>query len=169
MRQRIVVAIALLADPALIIADEPTTALDVTIQAEIMDLLLELCESEETGLLLITHDLGVVAQVTEKVVVMYAGNIVEMGATNDIIENPRHPYTKGLIKAIPGTRHPGERLHQIPGVMPTLMNIPPGCSFHPRCTIRGEICTREVPKLEEIDGTGKIVACHMVSGKREVQ
>jgi peptide/nickel transport system ATP-binding protein len=169
MRQRIVIAIALLSDPALIIADEPTTALDVTIQAEIMDLLRELCKSADTGLILITHDLGVVAQITEKVVVMYAGNIVEMGTTTDIIENPRHPYTKGLIKAIPDKRNPRERLNQIPGVMPTLMDIPPGCSFHPRCTIKGEICTRVVPNLEEIDGTGKIVACHMVSGKRDVQ
>jgi len=169
MRQRIVIAIALLSDPALIIADEPTTALDVTIQAEIMDLLRELCESEDTGLILITHDLGVVAQITDKVVVMYAGNIVEMGTTTEIIENPRHPYTKGLIKAIPDKRNPGERLNQIPGVMPTLMDIPPGCSFHPRCTIKGEICTREIPKLKEIDGTDKIVACHMVSGKKEVQ
>ncbi len=169
MRQRIVIAIALLSDPSLIIADEPTTALDVTIQAEIMDLLRELCESEETGLILITHDLGVVAQITDKVVVMYAGNIVEMGTTTEIIENPRHPYTKGLIKAIPDKRNPGERLNQIPGVMPTLMDIPPGCSFHPRCTIKGEICTREIPKLRKIDGTGKMVACHMVSGKGEVE
>jgi peptide/nickel transport system ATP-binding protein len=169
MRQRIVIAIALLADPGLIIADEPTTALDVTIQAEIMDLLLELCASEDTGLILITHDLGVVAQITEKIVVMYAGTIVEMGRTEDIIENPRHPYTQGLIKAIPDKKNLGTRLNQIPGVMPTLMDVPSGCSFHPRCTIKGEICRIEVPKLEEIDGTGKIVACHMVTGTGKVK
>jgi len=126
MRQRIVVAIALLADPALIIADEPTTALDVTIQAEIMELLLELCESEGTGLILITHDLAVVSQVTQKIAVMYAGKIVEAGQTEDIIDNPLHPYTQGLIKALPDGRNPGTRLNQIPGVMPSLIDIPPG-------------------------------------------
>jgi len=167
MRQRIVIAIALLTDPALVIADEPTTALDVTIQAEIMDLLQELCESEDMGLILITHDLGVVAQVTEKIVVMYAGNIVEMGPTDDIIAHPSHPYTKGLIKALPDYRNPGVRLNQIPGVMPTLTDIPPGCSFHPRCTIGDRICRTEFPKLRVLDNGSQMVACHMVSGKED--
>ncbi|MBN2283750.1 MAG: ABC transporter ATP-binding protein [Deltaproteobacteria bacterium] len=165
MRQRIVIAIALITDPALIIADEPTTALDVTIQAEIMDLLLELCESERTGLILITHDLGVVSQVTEKIVVMYAGDIVEMGSTERIIENPRHPYTKGLIKALPDQDTPGGRLNQIPGVMPTLMDIPPGCSFHPRCTISEPVCRSELPRLAAVDDPGHLVACHVVTRK----
>ncbi len=107
MRQRIVVAIALLTNPALIIADEPTTALDVTIQAEIMDLLQELCESDKMGLILITHDLGVVSQVTENIAVMYAGKIVEIGSTQAVIHDPKHPYTQGLIKALPGSLQPG--------------------------------------------------------------
>ena len=162
MRQRIVVAIALLADPALIIADEPTTALDVTIQAEIMELLLDLCESEGTGLILITHDLAVVSQVTQKIAVMYAGKIVEAGLTEDIIDNPLHPYTQGLIKALPDGRNPGTRLNQIPGVMPSLIDIPPGCSFHPRCMIRGDICRYESPALREIPGYRNMAACHML-------
>jgi len=167
MRQRIVVAIALLADPALIIADEPTTALDVTIQAEIMELLLELCKSEGTGLILITHDLAVVSQVTQKIAVMYAGKIVEAGLTEDIIDNPLHPYTQGLIKALPDGRNPGTRLNQIPGVMPSLIDIPPGCSFHPRCTIRGDICRYESPALREIPGYRNMAACHMLGLKKE--
>jgi peptide/nickel transport system ATP-binding protein len=115
MRQRIVIAIALITDPEIIIADEPTTALDVTIQAEIMDLLQQLCESEQTGLILITHDLGVVSQVTEKIAVMYAGKIVESGPTDQVVNDPKHPYTQGLIKALPGSLQPGTRLNQIPG------------------------------------------------------
>jgi peptide/nickel transport system ATP-binding protein len=130
MRQRIVVAIALLTNPALIIADEPTTALDVTIQAEIMDLLQELCESDKMGLILITHDLAVVSQVTENIAVMYAGKIVEFGSTQAVIHDPEHPYTRGLIKALPGSLQPGSRLNQIPGMMPTLTDIPPGCACH---------------------------------------
>ncbi|MDX2441547.1 MAG: ABC transporter ATP-binding protein, partial [Desulfobacterales bacterium] len=124
MRQRIVVAIALLTNPALIIADEPTTALDVTIQAGITDLLSELCETEDMGLILITHDLAVVSQVTEKIAVMYAGKIIETGRTEDIIKNPRHPYTKGLIGSLPAGQKMGKRLTQIPGMMPTLTDIP---------------------------------------------
>jgi len=162
MRQRIVVAIALLTNPALIIADEPTTALDVTIQAEIMDLLRELCESDNMGLILITHDLAVVSQVTERIAVMYAGIIVELGSTRAVINNPAHPYTKGLIKALPGSLQPGSRLNQIPGMMPTLTDIPPGCAFHPRCDISGAICQKEVPKLlNKLDFKSE-AACHMV-------
>jgi peptide/nickel transport system ATP-binding protein len=163
MRQRIVVAIALLTNPALIIADEPTTALDVTIQAEIMDLLLELCESEKMGLILITHDLGVVSQVTERIAVMYAGKIVEIGATRAVIEDPKHPYTRGLIKALPGSLQPGKRLNQIPGMMPTLTDIPPGCAFHPRCAISDTICQMQVPPLISTDDYDRMTACHMVS------
>ena len=162
MRQRIVIAIALLTDPLMIIADEPTTALDVTIQAEIMDLLLELCESEDTGLILITHDLGVVSQVTEKIAVMYAGKIAESGYTDDVISNPRHPYTQGLIKALPESRESGSRLNQIPGMMPSLTSIPPGCAFHPRCTIRGTDCDTKVPALVGKDDHDRMVACHKV-------
>jgi peptide/nickel transport system ATP-binding protein len=162
MRQRIIIAIALLVNPALIIADEPTTALDVTIQAEIMDLLLELCESEKMGLILITHDLGVVSQVTEKMVVMYAGKIVESGPTQAIISDPKHPYTKGLIKALPGSLQPGTQLNQIPGIMPTLTDIPPGCAFHPRCNISGTVCEIQVPILIGLNDHNRMTACHMV-------
>jgi peptide/nickel transport system ATP-binding protein len=160
MRQRIIIAISLLADPAIIIADEPTTALDVTIQAEIMDLLQELCENEKMGLILITHDLGVVSQVTEKIAVMYAGKIIEYGPTETVVHHPVHPYTIGLIGSIPGTIEPGKDLKQIPGMMPTLTNIPPGCAFNPRCELAAEICTRKTPVLEEKQN-GIMAACHM--------
>jgi len=162
MRQRIVIAIAMLTNPALIIADEPSTALDVTIQAGIMDLLLELCETEDMGLILITHDLAVVSQVTEKIAVMYAGKIVETGLTEDIINNPQHPYTKGLIKAIPGTLEAGSRLNQIPGMMPTLTDIPPGCAFHPRCTFSRPICETEAPLLISVNDRNQMIACHVL-------
>ncbi len=162
MRQRIVVAIALLTNPGLIIADEPTTALDVTIQAEIMDLLLELCETEKMGLILITHDLSVVSQVTEKIAVMYAGKIVETGSTQSVIRDPKHPYTQGLIKALPGSIHPGGRLNQIPGMMPTLTEIPKGCAFHPRCRIRENLCQSEVPVLISVDDRNRMAACHLI-------
>jgi len=162
MRQRIVIAIALLTDPALIIADEPTTALDVTIQAEIMDLLLELCKSEHMGLILITHDLAVVSQVTQKIAVMYAGRIIETGLTEELIKNPLHPYTKGLIGALPQSGRKRERLLQIPGVMPSLRNIPPGCAFHPRCELKcSKLCETEVPQLKS-RASGNLVACHCV-------
>ena len=162
MRQRIVIAIAMLTNPSLIIADEPSTALDVTIQAGIMDLLLELCETEDMGLILITHDLAVVSQVTEKIAVMYAGRIVETGPTEDIINNPQHPYTKGLIKAIPGTLEAGSRLNQIPGMMPTLTDIPPGCAFHPRCTFSRPICETEAPLLMSVNDRNQMIACHVL-------
>ncbi len=162
MRQRIVIAIALVTNPSLIIADEPTTALDVTIQAEIMDLLLELCDTKKMGLILITHDLGVVSQVTQKVAVMYAGRIVEKGLTDDIISNPRHPYTQGLINALPQSKHRGNRLNQIPGMMPNLTSIPRGCAFNPRCPRCEAICKTTEPELHTCaHGTG-MVACHLV-------
>jgi len=161
MRQRIVVAIALLTNPALIIADEPTTALDVTIQAGITDLLSELCATEEMGLILITHDLAVVSQVTKKIAVMYAGRIIEKGKTADIVKTPLHPYTRGLIGSLPGANRRGKRLIQIPGMMPTLTNIPPGCAFHPRCTIWEPICKKERPDLFKVDKSRR-VACHLV-------
>ncbi len=162
MRQRIVVAIALLTNPSLIIADEPSTALDVTIQAGIMDLLLELCETGDMGLILITHDLAVVSQVTERIAVMYAGKIVETGHTEAVIHDPKHPYTQGLIKALPGSLQPGSRLNQIPGMMPTLTDIPRGCAFHPRCTISDTMCQLEVPALINVDDHDRTTACHMV-------
>ncbi|MEN8211200.1 MAG: ABC transporter ATP-binding protein [Thermodesulfobacteriota bacterium] len=166
MRQRIIIAISLLTDPAIIIADEPTTALDVTIQAEIMDLLQELCASDNMALILITHDLGVVSQVTEKIAVMYAGKIIEYGATDQVVQHPVHPYTEGLIKSIPGTliKH-GDDLVQIPGMMPTLTNIPPGCAFNPRCYLKESICTQKTPELQSV-GQGVQAACHMKTKRK---
>lgn len=160
MRQRIIIAIALLLDPQLIIADEPTTALDVTIQADIMELLLELCENIKVGLILITHDLGIVSQLTERTLVMYAGRIVESGSTREIISNPRHPYTKGLIAALPQQTMPGHRLAQIPGNMPGLNALPDGCPFHPRCTLVRDICKTKMPDIQQLEHVA--VACHAV-------
>ena len=161
MRQRIIIAMALLLDPELIIADEPTTALDVTIQADIMELLLELCQSNQVGLILITHDLGVVSQMTERTLVMYAGRIIESGRTREIINDPQHPYTQGLINALPQQTLPGHRLKQIPGNMPSLNNIPRGCPFHPRCEYATEQCRTEVPQTVRYASVE--VACHEVN------
>lgn len=161
MRQRIVIAISLLTSPALIIADEPTTALDVTIQAEIMDLLQELCATEHMGFILITHDLAVVSHVTSTIAVMYAGRVVEMGPTPGIIQNPLHPYTRGLLEALPQEKTLGRRLNQIPGVMPSLTQIPKGCAFHNRCALKQKLCGEKRPKLSN-KTAGWQCACHLV-------
>ncbi len=168
MRQRIIIAIALLTDPELIIADEPTTALDVTIQAEIMELLIELCETEDMGLILITHDLAVVGQVTQNIAVMYAGSVVEKGPTAQVIAEPQHPYTQGLIAALPQSSRHGERLNQIPGMMPTLKDIPPGCAFNPRCNQVMDICKTETPGLRP-GKNGNLAACHLYPPGQEEQ
>ncbi len=160
MRQRIIIAMALLLDPQLIIADEPTTALDVTIQADIMELLLELCQSNKVGLILITHDLGVVSQMTERTLVMYAGRIIEAGKTREIINDPQHPYTQGLINALPQQTLPGQKLKQIPGTMPSLTAIPRGCPFSPRCQYAVENCRNTLPEVVQYAGIE--VACHEV-------
>ncbi|WP_203142891.1 ABC transporter ATP-binding protein [Marinobacter mangrovi] len=160
MRQRVIIAIALLLDPEIIIADEPTTALDVTIQAEIMALLLELCEQRNVALMLITHDLGVVSQVTQNMLVMYAGRIIEQGPTKEIINDAQHPYTQGLINALPQMGEPGRRLYQIPGAMPSLNRIPSGCPFHPRCQFATDLCKQEMP--EYVTSGNVDVACHEV-------
>ncbi|MEK0165637.1 ABC transporter ATP-binding protein [Phaeobacter sp. A36a-5a] len=161
MRQRIIIAMALLLDPELIIADEPTTALDVTIQADIMELLLELCQSNKVGLILITHDLGVVSQMTERTLVMYAGRLIEAGPTREIINDPQHPYTQGLINALPQQTLPGQRLKQIPGNMPGLTSIPPGCPFSARCEYAVDHCRKVLP--ETVSYRQVEVACHEVS------
>ncbi len=161
MRQRIIIAMALLLDPKLIIADEPTTALDVTIQADIMELLLELCHSNKVGLILITHDLGVVSQMTERTLVMYAGRIIEAGRTREIINDPQHPYTQGLINALPQQTPPGQRLKQIPGNMPSLTAIPPGCPFAPRCNFATDLCRTVLPEVVQYGPVE--VACHEVN------
>jgi len=161
MRQRIIIAISLLTDPSLIIADEPTTALDVTIQAEIMDLLLELCATNNMGLMLITHDLAVVSQITQRIAVMYAGTIVELGPTSEISSNPHHPYTIGLLNALPQRAGSSKRLNQIPGVMPGLAKIPAGCPFSNRCSLVEDLCRSKRPALEA-KKSGTQVACHLV-------
>jgi peptide/nickel transport system ATP-binding protein len=148
LRQRVVIAIALLTDPEIIIADEPTTALDVTIQAEIMSLILRLCRENRVGLILITHDLGVVAEVTERLMIMYAGKVVEAGSTRRIIDRPGHPYTRGLLAALPQRVERGQKLNQIPGTMPGIADLPAGCAYHPRCERAYAGCYLEIPRLE---------------------
>ena len=147
MRQRVVIALALCANPSLIIADEPTTALDVSIQAQIIALLKSLCRDHGTAVMLITHDMGVIAETADRVAVMYAGRIVEIGDVRDVIKHAQHPYTKGLMDSIPVPGHDVERLRQIDGAMPRLTEIPDGCAFNPRCPQVLERCTREQPEL----------------------
>lgn len=161
MRQRIVIAIALLTSPSLIIADEPTTALDVTIQADIMELLLSLCTAENMALILITHDLAVVSQVAERIAVMYAGAIVELANTADIVNKPQHPYTQGLLAALPQKVSRKGRLNQIPGSMPSITNKSEGCAFHLRCSLCQDICRHKVPTLE-LKENGGLAACHLL-------
>ena len=147
MRQRVVIALALAAEPALVIADEPTTALDVSIQAQIIALLKRLARERGTAVMLITHDMGVIAETAQRVAVMYAGRIVELGRVRDVIHSPRHPYTVGLMGSIPRLRAERQRLAQIEGAMPRLNAIPPGCAFNPRCPRRFERCFVERPPL----------------------
>ena len=160
MRQRVVIAIALAANPRLIIADEPTTALDVTVQAQILKLMENLVKKFGSALILVTHDLAVVSEMTHRVVVMYCGKIVEEAPTAELIRAPRHPYTKGLLGSIPritGVRTP--RLPQIPGMAPHLFDLPKGCSFAPRCGYATERCREEVPAMRELSA-GRRAACH---------
>jgi oligopeptide transport system ATP-binding protein len=159
MRQRIMIAMALALEPALIIADEPTTALDVTVQAQVMDLLAGLQREYHMGLILITHDLGVVADVADRIAVMYAGKIVESAPVRDIYKAPAHPYTRGLLDSIPRLDQKGQQLYAIKGLPPNLMHIPPGCSFHPRCPMARDVCRTDEPPLYEVSGT-RGSACH---------
>ena len=147
MRQRVAIAIALLHKPKLIVADEPTTALDVTIQGQILFEMQRLCRESNTALIWITHDLAVVAGLADRIAVMYAGRIVEMGRTADIIERPMHPYTKGLIGSVPSQNTRGHPLAQIPGMTPSLLKLPTGCAFKARCPIAIDKCS-EMPALE---------------------
>ncbi|MFD1659343.1 ABC transporter ATP-binding protein [Streptomyces caeni] len=159
MRQRIMIAMALALEPALIIADEPTTALDVTVQAQVMDLLGELRREYRMGLVLITHDLGVVADVADRIAVMYAGRIVESAPVHDIYKAPAHPYTRGLLDSVPRLDRKGRRLTAIKGQPPNLVAIPPGCAFHPRCPLARDVCRTDVPPLYEVS-EGRVSACH---------
>ncbi|WP_262850184.1 ABC transporter ATP-binding protein [Sphaerisporangium corydalis] len=159
MRQRIMIAMSIALDPEVLIADEPTTALDVTVQAQIMELLAELQRESNMGLILITHDLGVVADVADKIAVMYAGRIVEGAPVHDVYKNPAHPYSKGLLDSIPRVDQKGQELYAIKGLPPNLLDMPSGCAFHPRCPYRRDNCVTDVPPLYEISGT-RGSACH---------
>jgi len=157
MRQRVVIALALCINPSLIIADEPTTALDVSIQAQIIALLKRLCADYDTAVILITHDMGVIAEISDRVAVMYAGRLVEVGNVREIVKSPKHPYALGLMGSIPSLRHRAERLTQIDGAMPRLTEIPTGCAFHPRCPHCFDRCQQQRPNLMET--TTNRVAC----------
>ncbi|MEO5608892.1 MAG: ABC transporter ATP-binding protein [Ornithinibacter sp.] len=160
MRQRIMIAMAIALDPAVLIADEPTTALDVTVQAQIMSLLQELQEERQMGLILITHDLGVVADVADRIVVMYAGRLVEKADVLELYAAPAHPYTRGLLESIPRLDQKGQTLSAIGGLPPNLLKIPAGCPFNPRCRMAQDVCRVEPrPELREI-APGRFSACH---------
>jgi oligopeptide/dipeptide ABC transporter ATP-binding protein len=163
MRQRVMIAMALSCNPSLLIADEPTTALDVTIQAQILELMNELKRKFGTAILFITHDLGVIAETARRVIVMYAGKIVEQGRVEDIFENPCHPYTMGLLGSIPSDRAIREksRLTEIKGMVPSLLDLPRGCLFHPRCPRKMDICGEKSPALFEPQ-PGHLVACWLL-------
>jgi peptide/nickel transport system ATP-binding protein len=162
MRQRVVIALALAAEPQLIVADEPTTALDVSIQAQIISLIRRLCKEHGTAVMLVTHDMGVIAETCDRVAVMYAGRIVEVGPVADVIHRPSHPYTVGLMGSIPAMDEDRERLLQIDGAMPRLNAIPTGCAFNPRCPHVFERCRNERPDL--IDAGPTRAACWLVAG-----
>ena len=159
MRQRVMIAMSLALDPDVLIADEPTTALDVTVQAQIMKLLADLQAERNMGLILITHDMGVVADVADKICVMYAGRIVERADVNSIYRDPRHPYTQALLESIPRIDLKGQQLASIEGLPPTLTKLPGGCSFHPRCFMARDRCRHDEPPLYAIGG-GRESACH---------
>ena len=159
MRQRIMIAMAISLDPAVLIADEPTTALDVTVQAQIMELLEDLQRERDMGMILITHDLGVVAGVADKIAVMYAGRIVESAGVMELYGSPAHPYTKGLLESMPRVDSRGGELPAIKGLPPSLLHLPPGCNFNPRCPYTRQLCIEKVPATEEV-AADHYAACH---------
>ena len=159
MRQRVIIAIALAANPKLIIADEPTTALDVTIQAQILKLMDRLVKEQNASLILITHDLAVVSQMADRIIVMYCGKIVESGSRDDVIRRASHPYTVGLLNSIPRMAEEQERLESIPGMVPSMLDLPSGCYFAPRCKYCQEICRTQAPTEQSV-GDGHVVCCH---------
>ena len=161
MRQRVVIALALCADPELIIADEPTTALDVSVQSQIVSVLKKVCSEHGASVILITHDIGVIAEVADRVAVLYSGRMAEIGPVRDVIKHPQHPYTKGLMGSIPTITQEGDRLTQIPGSMPRLTDRPPGCAFAPRCEMAMGACHQSHPSEENV-GTAR-VACHLIT------
>ena len=153
MKQRVVIAIALACNPKLLIADEPTTALDVTIQAQVLELMSELKEKYDTSMILITHDLGIVAEVCDTVAVMYAGRIVEQGTLEDVFDHTKHPYTEGLFNSLPNIQNRTAMLKPIKGLMPDPTNLPEGCAFAPRCDYATDECSKRCPKLTKISDT----------------
>ena len=169
MRQRAMIAMAIALNPEVLIADEPTTALDVTVQAQIMELLASLQQDHGMALVLITHDLGVVAEVADRVNVMYAGRIVEHGSTVEVFSRPAHPYSVGLMESIPRADMKGTRLTPIIGSPPDLAKLPSGCAFHPRCRFRHSNCFDDVPPVVDVPGDGRYAACHYVHEVREVE
>nr|WP_040365320.1 ABC transporter ATP-binding protein [Bacillus coahuilensis] len=166
MRQRVMIAMAMACEPKLLIADEPTTALDVTIQAQILKLMKDLNERTKTAIMLITHDLGVVAEVCDRVIVMYSGKVVEQGAVEDIFTNPSHPYTKGLLQSVPDIRQQQEKLYSIPGNVPKPGSIKEGCRFAPRCYAAFDRCSVEHPNLSEVQGDHR-ARCFLVEEEKE--
>ena len=158
MRQRVMIAMALACNPQLLIADEPTTALDVTVQAQILDLIDNLRKKYEMSVLMITHNLGIIAEVADRVAVMYAGKIMEYAAVKQLFANPKHPYTWGLMRSIPSLDKKVDKLETIPGIVPSSLNFPKGCRFHDRCTLADERCLQEQPELLEIEA-GHSVRC----------
>lgn len=166
MRQRVVIALALCAEPELVIADEPTTALDVSVQAQIIDLIREICRERGAAVMLITHDMGVIAETADRVAVLYAGRLAEIGPVRDIIDRAEHPYTRGLMGSIPTLGQTGDRLVQIPGAMPRLSAIPPGCAFNPRCPHAFDRCRAERPDALPRPGNRR-VACWLYDEARE--
>ncbi len=162
MQQRVMIAAALSCDPEILIADEPTTALDATIKAQILDIFQDLKRKQNMSILFITHDLGAVAEIADRIIVMYGGRLAEAGTVFDIFDQPKHPYTLGLIDCLPSISARRERLIPIPGMIPSLINPPQGCIFHPRCGRRLSICSREEPR-EVILSKGHSVACHLYS------
>jgi peptide/nickel transport system ATP-binding protein len=166
MRQRVVIALALAAEPELVIADEPTTALDVSVQAQIIDVLKEICAERGASVMLITHDMGVIAETADRVAVLYAGRLAEIGPVRDVIQAAEHPYTVGLMGSIPTLTQTAERLTQIPGAMPRLNAIPQGCAFNPRCTRVMDRCRRDRPELIARSGA-RHVACWLYDSAKE--
>ena len=160
MRQRAMIAMAITNSPSLLIADEPTTALDVTIQAQVLEVMKRVQNETHAATILITHDLGIVAEMCDRVLVMYAGRIVESGDVETIFRSPRHPYTIGLMNSLPKLTGDDEWLEPITGSPPSLIDLPSGCPFHPRCFLAREKCRQEDPPLEPVDGSGHLSACH---------
>ena len=167
MRQRVMIAMALINEPDVVIADEPTTALDVTTQAQILELMNQLQEERKMAIIMITHDLGVVAEVADEVVVMYGGQVVEHARVDELFYRPRHPYTWGLLSSLPRLDLEVERLAQIPGQPPSLLNPPPGCRFHPRCAFTMDVCRTEVPQLVPFGDASHLQRCWLDDSTKE--